>query len=67
MNRAVGGMVGDMAGGVLGGAVGGVVGAGAVGAQRRCAPTNPTTDGRGGQIRRRQYNMRIASNPAGPR
>jgi putative transposase len=38
-----------------------------VGAQRRCAPTNPTTDRCSGQIRRRQYNMRIAFNSAGPR
>jgi putative transposase len=61
---------GDDGGGVFAGAHGGDAPVGAhllVGAQRRCAPTNPTTNRRGGQIRRRQYNMRIASNPAGPR
>ena len=63
---------GAPAGGAVNGAAGGVVddvigSVGSVGAQRRCAPTNPTTDRCRGQIRRRQYNMRIASNPAGPR
>jgi len=65
--QTAGGAVNGAAGGVVDDVIGSVGSVGSVGAQRRCAPTNPTTDRRGGQIRRRQYNMRIASNPAGPR